>query len=306
MVARAQQPAMPVIGFLRSATLSNVPNFVAAFRLGLKDAGFVEGENVVVEYRSAEGQNDRLPALIAELLDRRVAVIVANAISAREVKAATNTVPIVFASGGDPVRDGLVMSLNRPGGNITGVQFFSETLGTKRLELLRQLMKGTTIALLVNSTTPGTEQERADIEVAAKAIGLQLIVADISNATDVEPAFLTFVQRSAGALLVGSGAFLTSQRDRLISLAAHHSLPALYVLREYVSAGGLMSYGTSVTEAYRQAGTYAGRILKGEKPADLPVIRSTKFELVINLKTAKTLGLEIPSALLAITDEVIE
>jgi putative ABC transport system substrate-binding protein len=306
LAARAQQPAMPVIGFLRSATLANVPHFVTAFRQGLKDAGFVEGQNVTVEYRSADGQNDRLPALIADLIGRQVAVIVANAISARAAKAATTMVPIVFASGGDPVKDGLVTSLNRPGGNITGVMFFSETLGTKRLELLRQLVTKTTIAVLVNPATPGTEEERSDIAAAAKAIGLQLIVADVRNVRDIDTAFATFVQRGAGALLVGSGAFMTSQRERIVAVAAHHRLPALYPLREYVSTGGLMSYGTSIAEAYRHAGIYAGRILKGEKPADLPVMRSTKFEFVINLKTAKSLGLEVPPTLLALADEVIE
>jgi putative ABC transport system substrate-binding protein len=306
LAARAQQAAMPVIGFLRSATLANVPHFVTAFRQGLKDAGFVEGQNVTVEYRSADGQNDRLPALIADLIGRQVAVIVANAISARAAKAATTMVPIVFASGGDPVKDGLVTSLNRPGGNITGVMFFSETLGTKRLELLRQLVTKTTIAVLVNPATPGTEEERSDIAAAAKAIGLQLIVADVRNVRDIDTAFATFVQRGAGALLVGSGAFMTSQRERIVAVAAHHRLPALYPTREYVSTGGLMSYGTSIAEAYRHAGIYAGRILKGEKPADLPVMRSTKFEFVINLKTAKSLGLDIPPTLLALADEVIE
>ena len=306
LAASAQQPAMPVIGFLRSATLANVPHFVTAFRQGLKDAGFVEGQNVTVEYRSADGQNERLPALIADLIGRQVAVIVANAISARAAKAATTMVPIVFASGGDPVKDGLVTSLNRPGGNITGVMFFSETLGTKRLELLRQLVTKTTIAVLVNPATPGTEEERSDIAAAAKAIGLQLLVADVSNVRDIDTAFATFVQREAGALLVGSGAFMTSQRERIVAVAAHHRLPALYPQREYVSTGGLMSYGTSIAEAYRHAGIYAGRILKGEKPADLPVMRSTKFEFVINLKTAKSLGLDIPPTLLALADEVIE
>ena len=306
VAALAQQPAIPVIGFLRSAPLANVPHFVTAFRQGLKDAGFVEGQNVTVEYRSAEGQNDRLPALIADLIGRQVGVIVANAISARAAKAATTMIPIVFASGGDPVKDGLVTSLNRPSGNITGVMFFSETLGTKRLELLRQLVTKTTIAVLVNPATPGTEEERSDIAAAAKAIGLQLIVADVSNVRDIDTAFATFVQRGAGALLVGSGAFMTSQLERLVAVAAHHRLPAFYPLREYVSAGGLMSYGTSIAEAYRHAGIYAGRILKGEKPADLPVMRSTKFEFVINLKTAKSLGLDIPPTLLALADEVIE
>jgi putative tryptophan/tyrosine transport system substrate-binding protein len=307
LTAQAQQPAMPVIGFLRNETLAKVPEFVTAFRKGLSEAGFVEGRNVAVEYRSAEGQNDRLPALIADLIGRQVAVIVANAISARVVKAATTTVPIVFVSGGDPVTDGLVTSLNRPGGNVTGVVFFSETLGSKRLELLRQLVpKATTIAMFVSPNSTGPEAERRDVQAAAKTIGQKLLILDASSDRDIEKAFATFVQRGAGALLVGSGAFMTTNRERLVSLAARHQLPALYPLREHVSAGGLMSYGTSVTDAYRQSGVYAGRILKGEKPADLPVIRSTKFELVINLKTAKALGLQIPDKLLALADEVIE
>jgi ABC-type uncharacterized transport system substrate-binding protein len=307
LAARAQQTAMPVIGFLRSASLTDATHLVAGFRQGLNEAGFVEGRNVAVEYRSADGQSDRLPALIADLTGRRVALIVANAIAARVVKTATTAVPIVFASGGDPVKDGLVTSLNRPGGNIAGVVFFSETTGTKRLELLRQLVpKATMIALLVNTATPGTEEERGDIAAAAKAMGQQLIVLEIPSGAELENAFTTFLQRGVGALLIGSGAFLNSHRERIVALAAYHSLPALYPLREYASAGGLMSYGTSITEAYRQSGVYAGRILKGEKPGELPVMRATKFEFVINLKTAKALGLTIPDKVLALADEVIE
>jgi putative tryptophan/tyrosine transport system substrate-binding protein len=248
-----------------------------------------------------------LPALIADLLGRQVALIVGNTIAARELRTATTTVPIVFASGGDPVKDGLVTSLNRPGGNITGVVFFSETTGTKRLELLRQLVPGvTTIAVLVNPTTPGTEEERADIVTAAKAMGQQLIVVEIASGAELETVFTTFPQRGVGALLIGSGPFLNSHRERIVASAARHRLPTLYPLREFVSAGGLMSYGTSITEAYRQAGVYAGRILKGEKPGELPVMRSTKFEFVVNLKTAKALGLEVPDRLLALADEVLE
>jgi len=307
LAARAQQPAMPVIGFLRSAPLADATHLVTAFRQGLKDAGFVEGQNVAVEYSSAENHLDRLPALAAELIRRPVAVIVGNNISALAAKAATTTVPIVFADGGDPVRDGLVASLNRPGGNVTGVVFFAGVLGEKRLDLLRQLVpKATTIAMLVYPNTADTEAERRDVQAAALAIGQQLIMFDASSDRDIETAFATFVQRGAGALLVGTGAFLNSHRERIVALAARHALPTSYAQREPAVAGGLMSYGASITDAYRQVGIYAGRILKGEKPADLPVMRSTKFEFVLNLKTAKTLGLDIPPTLLALTDEVIE
>ena len=305
--ARAQQPTMPVVGFLRSATLADVPHWVAAFRQGLKEAGFVEGQNVAIEFRSADNQLDRLPALVADLIRQPVAIIVGNTDAALAAKAATTTVPIVFASGSDPVRDGLVASLNRPGGNVTGLVYFSAVLGAKRLELLRQLVPGaTTIAVLVNPNTPLTEAERKDVQTAAQAIGQQLIIFDISSDRDIETAFAAFVQRGAGALLVGTGGFLNSNRERIAAVANRHALPASYSQREGVVAGGLMSYGPSISDAYRQAGIYSGRILNGEKPADLPVIRSTKFELVLNLKTAKALGLTIPPSLLVAADEVIE
>jgi putative ABC transport system substrate-binding protein len=298
---------MPVVGFLRSATLADVPHWVAAFRQGLKEAGFVEGQNVAIEFRSADNQLDRLPALVADLIRQPVAVIVGNTDAALAAKAATTTVPIVFASGSDPVRDGLVASLNRPGGNVTGLVYFSAVLGAKRLELLRQLVPGaTTIAVLVNPNTPLTEAERKDVQAAAQAIGQQLIIIDISSDRDIETAFAAFVQRGAGALLVGTGGFLNSNRERIAAVANRHALPASYSQREGVVAGGLMSYGPSISDAYRQAGIYSGRILNGEKPADLPVIRSTKFELVLNLKTAKALGLTIPPSLLVAADEVIE
>ena len=309
--ARAQQPAkelaMPVVGLLRSSSLADSAHLVTAFRQGLREAGFVEGQNVAIEFRWAEGQNDRLPALVADLIRRPVAVIVGETPSALAAKAASTTVPIVFATGADPVREGLVASLNRPGGNVTGVVFFNAVLGAKRLELLRQVApKATTIAMLANPNNPGLVAEQRDVQAAALAIGQQLIVLNVSSGSDIEPAFATFVQRGAGALLVGSGAFLNSHRERLVVLAARHGLPAINAQREAAVAGGLMSYGTSISDAYRQAGLYAGRILKGEKPGDLPVMQATRFEFVINLKTAKALGLEVPDRLLALADEVIE
>jgi putative ABC transport system substrate-binding protein len=307
VAARAQQAGLPVVGFLRSTSAADSTQFVTAFRQGLKETGFIEGQKVAIEYRYADNQPDRLPALVAELIGRPVAVIFANAPAAIAAKAATTTVPIVFAVGDDPVKDGLVASLNRPGGNVTGVVFIAAVLGSKRLELLRQLVpKATTIGVLVNPNSPETEAERKDVQAAAQSIGQQVIILDVSSDRDIETAFATFVQRGAGALLVGSGPFLTSKRENIVALAARYALPASYNLREFVDAGGLASYGTSITDAYRQVGIYVGRILKGEKPADLPVMQSTKFEFVINLSTAKALGLTVPPNLLAIADEVIE
>jgi ABC-type uncharacterized transport system substrate-binding protein len=308
LAAGAQQPVMPVIGFLRSTTATSAAHLVAAFRQGLNEMGFVEGQSVAVDYRWADNQNDRLPGLVAEMVRRRVAVIAAGGIAATHAaKAATTTVPIVFVTGGDPVRDGLVASLNRPGGNTTGVSILTSASGTKRLELLRQLVpKAATIAVLVNSNLPQAASERSDVQAAAHAIGQELIVVEAGNDRDIDAAFATFAQHGAGALLAGTGAFLTSRRERVVALAARYALPACYVIREFATAGGLMSYGTSITDAYRLAGTYAGRILKGERPGDLPAVLATKFELVINITTAKALGLEIPDKLLALADEVIE
>ena len=307
LAARAQQSAMPVVGFLRSTPSAPFQNLVVAFGQGLKEEGFVEGQNAVVDYRYADNQIDRLPALVADLIHRPVAVIVGDNISAIVARHATMTVPIVFATGGGAVRNGIVASLSRPGANVTGISFFSGGLGSKRLELLRQLVpRGATIAMLADPDTPTSAAEQMEVQAAAKTIGQQLINLDARSDADIESAFVTIVQRQAGALLVGAGAFLNSRREQIAALAARHELPAMYFSREAVVAGGLMSYGASVTEAYRQAGVYAGRILKGEKPADLPLMRSTKFELVINLKTAKVLGLDVPPTLLARADEVIE
>jgi putative tryptophan/tyrosine transport system substrate-binding protein len=307
LAARAQQPVMPVIGFLRSTSLAFSVPMVAAFRQGLTAAGFNEGQNVAIEYRFADNQLGRLPGLVAELISLPVTVIVANVAAALAAKAATTTVPIVFATGSDPVVDGLVASLNRPGGNVTGVSFVSGLLGTKRLDMLRQLVPAAaTMAMLVETDTLEARIERRDVELAAQALGQQLIIAPVSSEGEFDGAFTSIVGRGAKALLVGTGPFLTSNRERVVALAARHAIPAVYALREFVVVGGLMSYGASIAEAYRQAGIYAGRVLKGEKPADLPVMQSTKFELVINLKTAKALGLDVPTTLLTTADEVIE
>jgi ABC-type uncharacterized transport system substrate-binding protein len=305
LAARAQQPAMPVMGFLRSGTLPY--DRVTAFRQGLKEEGFVEGQNVAIEYRSDEGQTDRLPLLVADLLRRQVALIVGNTAAALAAKAATITVPIVFSTGGDPVRDGLVASLNRPGGNVTGVSFVSAEVRAKQLGLLRELQPGLArIAVVVDPKWPITEPFVSQVRAAASVMGLQIDVFYVSTGREIETAFTTLVQRGAGALHVGIGGFMVSQRERIVALAARHRIPAIYPWREAVADGGLMSYGTSVNDAYRRAGIYAGRTLKGEKPGDLPVLLPTKFELVINVTTAKGLGLAVPDRLLALADEVIE
>ena len=307
VAARAQQPGTPVVGFLRNTPSASFEHILTAFRRGLTEAGYVEGRNVVIEQRWAEGNNDRLPALLTDLINRQAAVIVANTTAALAAKAGAVTLPVVFATGTDPVRDGLVASLNRPGVNLTGVVFITSELGTKRLELLRQLVpKATTVAMLVMPSGTETEVERVDVAKAAQALGFQLVVANATSRPEIETAFATFAQQRADAALIGTGAQTNSHSEVIVSLAARHSIPTIYSLREYVSIGGLMSYGASITGAYRQAGIYAGRILKGERPADLPVMRSTKFDLVLNLKTAKALGLDVPDKLLALTDEVIE
>jgi putative ABC transport system substrate-binding protein len=306
-VARAQQSAMPIVGFLRSTSLAPFQHLGVAFAQGLKEAGFIEGQNVAIEYRYADNQPDRLAALVTDLVRRPVAVIMGNNPSALAAKTATTTIPIVFATGADPVKEGLVASLNRPGGNVTGVSFLGGLVGAKRLELLRQVVpKVTTVAMLMQPNRTETELERKDVEDAARAVGLQLITLDVSSDRDIETAFATLVKGGAGALLVGTGAYLASKQESIIALAARYAIPTMYQLREEVVAGALMSYGPSQSNAYHQAGIYVGRILKGEKPGDLPVIQSTKFEFVINLKTAKKLGLDVPMIVQMTADEAIE
>lgn len=304
--AHAQQ-SLPVIGFLRSATFDDVPHIVAGFRHGLTETGFIEGQNVVVEYRAAKSDAGRIKALAAEFIRWPVAVIVGDNVAAIAAKVATTTIPIVFTSGGDPVVSGLVASLNRPGGNATGISIFTGELGSKRLELLREFVpRALTIAVLLNPSTPTAAAERRVVEAAAQKIGRQLVVLNATNDRDLETAFATIDQRRPGALLVGASAFLNSRTKRIVAVTAHQALPTIFFQREGAVAGGLMSYGTNLGDAYRQAGVYAGRILKGEKPADLPVVQASKFEFVINLKTAKALGLEFHPQLLATADEVIE
>ena len=309
VVAWAQQAGVPVIGFLSSGRSDDFNDVVATFRKGLAESGFVEGQNVVIEYRWADGQYDRLPALVADLVQRPVTLIFTNGglLPARTAKAATETIPIVFEVGTDPVRLGLVASLNRPGGNVTGVTLFSGVVVTKRLELLRELTpNSTTIAMFVNPNNPNAEVDTKDVQAAARDLGLQLHVFHAVRGGDVDTAFASLIKRNASALLVGADPFIDTQRHRIVALAAQHAVPAIYAWREFVHAGGLISYGARLADAYREAASYTGRILRGAKPGDLPILQPTRFELVINLKTAKTLGLTVPPQLLARADEVIE
>jgi putative ABC transport system substrate-binding protein len=307
LTARAQQPAMPAIGFLNNSSPDAYAPFVAAFRQGLSETGYVEGRNVAMEFRWTEGQEERLPTLAADLVRRRVAVIFANGPSIPAAIAATATIPIVFATGADPVQLGFVASLNRPSGNVTGVTFLVNTIGAKRLELLRELVPAATvIGFLVDPTNPASEIETSDMQAAADTFGRKLLIVKASTISELDAAFAIFNQPRIDALIVAGEAFFLNRRGQLVELAARLAVPTMYHLREIAAAGGLMSYGASIGDAYRQAGVYTGKVLKGTKPADLPVTQSTKFELVINLKTAKALNLDIPAKVLALADEVIE
>jgi ABC-type uncharacterized transport system substrate-binding protein len=306
LAAHAQQPVMALVGLLSSAQLDD--RQIGAIRQGLKDAGHIEGRNVAIKYRSADARFDRLPALAADLVADPVAAIIALAPPAAvAAKAATATIPIIFATGADPVGLGLVSSFNRPGGNVTGVTFVVNTLGAKRLELLRELVpSATVIGLLINPGNPTSDSQTRDVQAAAHAIGVEPLILNVGSERNIDAAFASAVQQRVNAVIVGADSFFVSRRDQLVGLAARHAMPAVYFLREFADIGGLVSYGPSQTDAYRLAGGYAARILKGEKPADLPVVQSVKFELVVNLKTAKALGLTVPDNLLARADEVIE
>ena len=307
VAARAQQAAMPVIAFLGSGSSLTAPRLLA-FRQSLKEMGYVEGENVAIEFRWAHGQFDRLPALAAELVQDGVAIIVTTGLgSALAAKVATRAIPLVFVGADNPVQFGLVASLNRPGGNATGLNLQTSELTAKRLEILRQLVPRTaTVAILINPNSPEVAPQVADVQSASLSMGQPILILNATNEGDLDNTFATVVQHRAGALLVTNDAFFFSHLDQIVAMAAHNAVPTMYDRREYADAGGLISYGPNYTDAYRQAGIYVGRILRGERPSDLPVMQSTKFELVINLRTAKALGLEVPPTLLALSDEVIE
>jgi putative ABC transport system substrate-binding protein len=309
LAARAQQPAMPVIGFIHSASPNYFAPFGDAFRAGLKETGYIEHQNVGIEYRWAEGHYEHLPALVAGLLDRKVNVIFAagGTDPAKASKAATTTTPIVFVSAADPVRTGLVESLNRPGGNITGASLLASALGAKKLGLLRELVpQASVFGSLINPSYPEAKSQSDDFQAAADRLGVQSILLSAGTDADINNVFAILEQQHIGAIVVGNDPFFGARRDQLIALAARHSVPMMYFQREFVTAGGLISYGPHFADGYRQAAVYVGRVLKGEKPADLPVVQPTKFELVINVKTAKALGLTVPDTLLALADEAIE
>src|SRR6516165_46582 len=307
LAAGAQQPAMAFVGLLSGGQLDD--RLIDAVRQGLKDGGYIEGRNIATKYRSADGRFDRLPGLAAELTADRVGVIIAlfSPTAAMAAKAATGAIPIVFAIGADPVDLGLVSSLNRPGGNITGVTFFINTLGAKRLELLHELVPGASlIGFLVNPRNPTTQSQTTDVQTAARKLGIDLLILNASSERDIDAAFAAFIERRVNGVMVGVDALFVSRSDQLVGLAARHAMPAMYYVREFADAGGLISYGASITDAYRMAGSYAGRILKGEQPADLPTQQTVKFELAINLKTANALGITVPQTLMVAADEVIE
>ena len=310
LVARAQQAAMPMIGILNGQSADNYSHLAAALRLGLKEGGFVEGQNIFLEYRWADGRDERLPAMAVELVNRQVAALVTGGSiwATISAKAVTATIPIVFTTGSDPVRFGFVPNLNRPGGNVTGVSFLARQLIPKRLELASQLLgaRKATLGFLGRPSEPGYEADRKEVEAAGAALGRKVLFLEVAGATDLDAAFATAARQDIGVLVMHADPLFNSHRNEIVALGARHAVPTFHELREFVTAGGLISYGASVADAYRQAGIYVGRILKGEKPGELPMVQSTRFELVINLKTAKALGLLVPDKLLVAADEVIE
>ena len=307
LAARAQQSAMPVIGFLNGQSPETFAHLLAAFRQGLSEAGYVEGRNVAIEYRWADGNSDRLPQLADDLVTRRIAVLVATGGAQLAAKAATSTIPIVFTTTGEPVKAGLVASFNRPGGNATGVSVFTNVLEAKRIELLHELVpQARLIGVLLDPTLDGSDIQVREVQAAARAVGQQVLILNVSTDADIETAFATLIAERADAIAIAGGPFLNSKRGRLVELAARHAIPAIYEAPEAAAAGGLMSYGPSIADVYRQVGVYVGRILKGEKPADLPVLQPTKFDLIINMRTTKALGLVMPQTLLVSANEVIE